>query len=263
MQTLERIQRLSPNTRGEDYVVGDIHGHFYVLERALARIGFDFERDRLLSVGDLIDRGPDSHRAPEFLAQPWFHAVRGNHEQMLLDAVGGDRVDPAMRALWYQNGGHWFEALEAEAADELIPWLAAMPYALEVALPGNGQVGIVHADLPNGDWAKAVAALTEGEGNMLEHVLWSRRRAGLVQARLDGRSRWIRRSVSAGGVDRVLFGHTPMPAAIACGNTRWLDTGVFIPGGWLSFTRLSDDSLWSFAVEGDDCSQGWRMLDER
>ncbi|MES1936418.1 metallophosphoesterase [Salinisphaera hydrothermalis] len=261
MSKVERIQRLSPNTRGEDYVVGDIHGHFSVLEAALSHIGFDVHRDRLLSVGDLIDRGPESHRAADFLGQPWFFAARGNHEQMMLDTVGGDTIAPGARALWYQNGGRWFEEVDEYEAHVLCSALAELPYALAVERADGRQVGVVHADLPAQRWATAVAAIADAadESTVLQHTIWSRERAGAIQARLDGQR--SRRAVDVGGIDRVFFGHTPMPAAIAFSNTRWLDTGVFLPRGRLSIAALSDDSLWSFAVDDTrDIRRGWREL---
>ncbi len=79
------IRRLQDNNRGKDYVVGDLHGCFSLLERLLEAVDFDPNCDRLFSVGDLIDRGPDSLRCLELLAEPWFFAVQGNHEYMLLD----------------------------------------------------------------------------------------------------------------------------------------------------------------------------------
>jgi predicted phosphodiesterase len=55
------IQRLSENLNGNDYVVGDIHGTFWKLEALLKEIGFNYDKDRLFSVGDMIDRGPDAY----------------------------------------------------------------------------------------------------------------------------------------------------------------------------------------------------------
>lgn len=261
MQARERIQRLPPNHRGTDYVVGDIHGHFNVLEAALSRIGFDHERDRLLSVGDLVDRGPESHRAADFLAEPWFFAVRGNHEQMMLDAVGGGAAEPSARALWVQNGGAWFDSIDEARARVLLAAVAQLPYALAVELADGRQVGLVHADVPAPSWPATTAAISDAKARstVLDHVLWSRARAGTIQARLDGRRR--RGEVSVAGIDRVFFGHTPLPAAIACGNTRWMDTGVFLPRGRLSIAAACDDTLWSFAVDGaDDPVREWRVI---
>ena len=64
------------NTKGTDYVVGDIHGHFTLLQNTLKELGFSEEKDRLFSVGDLVDRGEESHLALEWLDKPWFYPVR-------------------------------------------------------------------------------------------------------------------------------------------------------------------------------------------
>ena len=59
---LERFER---NESGRDLVVGDIHGMFPHLSALLAQLEFDESRDRLFSVGDLVDRGPASTEAVE------------------------------------------------------------------------------------------------------------------------------------------------------------------------------------------------------
>lgn len=65
------------NKTGTDYVVGDIHGCFSLLQAKLDEIGFDPTKDRLFSVGDLVDRGTESDKVLEWLSKPWFHAVCG------------------------------------------------------------------------------------------------------------------------------------------------------------------------------------------
>ena len=42
--------------------------------------------DYFISVGDNIDRGPESLNVLRLLNQPWFTSVKGNHEAMALDA---------------------------------------------------------------------------------------------------------------------------------------------------------------------------------
>ena len=73
----QRFLKIPRNERGRDFAVGDVHGHFSRLQEGLDRLGFDPARDRLFSVGDLVDRGPENEAALEWLAQPWFHAVQG------------------------------------------------------------------------------------------------------------------------------------------------------------------------------------------
>lgn len=142
-------ERFALNEKGHDFAVGDIHGHFPALERLLARIGFDDARDRLFAVGDLIDRGPASARFMEFLARPWFHAVRGNHEQMMIESA----FDPDMLATWEDNGGGWARRfLSPTAIDQQRAVADQLPFAIEV-VTRHGLVGLVHAHLPLPTWA--------------------------------------------------------------------------------------------------------------
>ena len=87
------------------FVVGDIHGMFSLLEENLSKIDFDWDVDHLLSVGDLVDRGPESTRAIEFIERPNFHFVRGNHEQLVEFHLRGNA------AVHLRNGGRWFQDL--------------------------------------------------------------------------------------------------------------------------------------------------------
>ena len=53
------VARFEENATGRDFVVGDLHGMFSHLEALLNEVAFDESADRLFSVGDLIDRGPE------------------------------------------------------------------------------------------------------------------------------------------------------------------------------------------------------------
>ena len=66
------IQHVAANQRGRDFVVGDIHGWYGPLMAELEAVCFDPARDRLFSVGDLINRGPDSERCLLLTQEPWF-----------------------------------------------------------------------------------------------------------------------------------------------------------------------------------------------
>ncbi len=52
------IQVLINKRRGKLYAVGDLHGCYTLLMNRLKEIGFDFDNDLLISVGDLVDREP-------------------------------------------------------------------------------------------------------------------------------------------------------------------------------------------------------------
>lgn len=71
--------------------IGDIHGHLILLDRLLKKISPE-PADQLVFLGDYIDRGPDSRDVIERLIDfrrrfPATVFLRGNHEQMLLDAL--------------------------------------------------------------------------------------------------------------------------------------------------------------------------------
>ena len=51
------------NAAGHDIVVGDVHGCFRTLARALDAVGFKAGGDRPFDVGDLVNRGPYSAEA--------------------------------------------------------------------------------------------------------------------------------------------------------------------------------------------------------
>ncbi len=213
-------QSLPVNQRGRDFCVGDLHGEFSALERALDTIGFDPQRDRLFSVGDLIDRGPQSYRALEFLAQPWFYAVRGNHEAMLLDALETENIDPD----WIIRAGAdwWLEISAAERETFKNPFYA-LPYTIDIhTVPGK--IGIVHADIPeNIQWSTFTTQLPSWE-HFREFALWSRKRINRILQH--------RRTAAVEGVNLLVVGHTPVPEALIVENVCFLDTGAVYAGSF-------------------------------
>ncbi len=59
--------------KGKLYAVGDIHGCYNLLMSRLKEIGFDFDHDLLVAVGDLVDRGAQNLECIELLSKPWLH----------------------------------------------------------------------------------------------------------------------------------------------------------------------------------------------
>ena len=138
---------MSANTHGTDYICADIHGHFSLLEALLHEAGFDTTHDRLFSLGDLIDRGEESARALEFLHYPWFHAILGNHELMLMNAYESD--DPKIYEWWYYWGGDWAKNFRKEHLAAYYETFKLLPLAIELSLKDQSRVALVHAELPS------------------------------------------------------------------------------------------------------------------
>lgn len=146
------VQRVPTNTVGRDFVVGDLHGHRAVLDELLTRTRFDPVKDRVFSVGDLVDRGPDSFSTLCLLQEPWFFAVRGNHEDMLLDytLAGNGYGAPERDHPFWHNGGRWFLELTPDQyrlwEEDLLLRTALLPHILVVGA-GPTRFQIVHAEL--------------------------------------------------------------------------------------------------------------------
>ena len=117
------------------YAIGDIHGRYDLLTDLLDRIDADDAargdaRTRIIFLGDLVDRGPDSASVVELLATADFGKrqvdfLLGNHEEVFLKALGGNLE--TMR-FWLRIGGEEtllsygtpIELIDRGLADELV-----------------------------------------------------------------------------------------------------------------------------------------------
>jgi serine/threonine protein phosphatase 1 len=185
LSRVTRCRTLPPNTLGRDLIVGDLHGHRILLEEELARLGFDASRDRVLSVGDLVNRGPNSLATLSLIEEPWFHAVLGNHELMLLNFLGyyGSRIHGQKS---FPSGGAWIrDALHRHRRRlaRLAERVAALPLALHVQ--GPVPFNVAHSDLrPIGSCQEGLfrdATICVHKADMLtssrQHVHEAQRRA--------------------------------------------------------------------------------------
>jgi serine/threonine protein phosphatase 1 len=95
------------------YAIGDIHGRRDLLDELLALIDADdaargpAEATRLIFLGDLVDRGPDSRGVVERVmalseGSDRVLCLKGNHEEMLIRSWEGDRKTAAV---FNRNGG--------------------------------------------------------------------------------------------------------------------------------------------------------------
>lgn len=262
----QAVRRYRRNTKGRDFVVGDLHGCFSQLDRQLDVLEYDCVRDRLFSVGDLVNRGPESAAVLDAVSQHKIKAICGNHEDMLVRWYFGDALDSETVL---QNGGEWFMDI-ADGSGRALPiarYMAALPYAIEIETT-FGLVGLLHADAPRGNWEELTAVLEreDRQGITRRRVLWQRTRwktstedgsfpvptalsslFGITVARRDvTRSdphQWIE------GVAAVIVGHTPVSAPTVRGNVINIDTGAVF-GGNLTILDLTDVPYFLPSPEG-------------
>lgn len=209
------VRSLGGNARGRDLVVGDVHGQVRTLEHLLDAVGYSpHEGDRLLLLGDVIDRGPDPAGMLGWLDREDVTCIRGNHEQLMLDALEGNAE---IEDLWkLHNGGEWFSQVDSVQAETWLRVLRTMPLAVEV----DGERGpfvLVHSEVPKGiPWQGLRELLEEGDRTARIRSLWARNR---IQGRHLADS-------GVPDVWRTFHGHVPVRAPVVVANMRWIDTGA-------------------------------------
>ncbi len=206
------IARFELNSRGRDFVVGDIHGMFPHLRVLLEDIKFDPATDRVFSVGDLVDRGACSREALDWLELPWFFSCRGNHEQLAVDSEDSEILEA-----WVQyNGGGWWLELNSCNREQFRRYFGNLPLAMEVET-ASGVVGIVHADVPPlTSWDRFLQLLELKTRDAALYAMWSRNR---IQGSVSNKP-------VTGAVDRIYCGHTPVREVVSLGNVHHIDTGA-------------------------------------
>lgn len=194
------------------WVVGDLHGCYTNLMGKLDELNFDPAQDLLISVGDLIDRGAENVECLELIVMPWFRAVRGNHEQMMLDGI----ANATHERQWRANGGSWFFYLDYDKevlAKALVHKVAELPLVIEL-VTGDKKIVICHADYPAG-------AYEFGKDIDEEQAIWNRER---ISNSMDGSLHEIT------GADLFIFGHTPARQPLKYANQMYIDTGAVFCG---------------------------------
>lgn len=206
-------------------VIPDIHGYRSELDRALALIAAQEGPEvRIVFLGDYTDRGPDSRGVIQVLidgmkaGRDWI-PLRGNHDQIFLDALEG-RMDAAEFDRWNSENLGGRETLASYAVNTPTygsDWIAQVPDAHKQFLD----------DLPY---------IHETEDLFLCH-------AGIKPgAPLERQSKhdliWIREPFLSDTRDHgklVVHGHTPVEFPEHRGNRIALDGGA----GWGRTLRVA------------------------
>jgi serine/threonine protein phosphatase 1 len=173
---------------GRIIAIGDIHGCHQEFAELLERLALTPE-DRLVLVGDLVNRGPDSNRVIDLALQHRALALLGNHEARLLAVRGG-----ADRSLLKDDDEATLRRLEPHHWQ----YLEKMPLThLEPEL----NVVFVHGGfLPDEPWQKQPASVVT-RIQVLDPEGRPRKRAD-CPAGVPWADRWA-------GPPFVVYGHTP------------------------------------------------------
>lgn len=138
------------------YAIGDIQGCYKTLRRLLKRMAFSPERDRILLVGDLVNRGPDSLDVLRWASDLGNRviSVLGNHD---IHLIGLSKGVADLRQTKFLE-----QVLRARDSDKLIKWLRKRPLMYR-----ENNFIVVHAGLLPA-WSLADA---EHEARKLEELI--------------------------------------------------------------------------------------------
>lgn len=185
--------------------IGDVHGCLQSLQ-ALTKKLEKYSDRQFVFLGDYIDRGPDSKGVVDFLLdyreQQDCIFLRGNHEQMLLDAYYNDNLD-----LWLMNGGR--STLESYGAkyNQLNIAEEHLEFYKDTRMYyDTPDFFFVHAGLSP---AKTIEQSLQDD-NDIQDFLWERSHLNVFE------TPWEK---------TVVFGHTPRPHPIRKNKMLGLDTG--------------------------------------
>lgn len=234
---MKKIKYIDGDDYSNIYVVGDLHGSYSLLKEELKAVGFNYNTDLLIAVGDLVDRGAENEKCVGLLTEHWFTSIKGNHEDFCYKGMIDDHIKFYHRMV--NNGGEWFYELPEDLMEQVGRRLDQLPVMLEVKYKGK-KFGFVHADLPVEDWELAKEHLEQGDyigdRSFEDYLLWSRGIISNYEA--TGYEPCIAQ------VDNVFLGHTVLPEVTQVGNCTFLDTGgvfkKYDNGYKLSIVKLSD-----------------------
>lgn len=116
--------------------IGDIHGCIDEFNELLKKVSYNRNTDRVILLGDLIDRGPDSVAVIRKARELGLESVMGNHEHKYTKwfRSQGTRVDVYDRRDFY-----------SQLSDQDISYIQSMPTYIEL-----DDVIVVHAGLKPG-----------------------------------------------------------------------------------------------------------------
>lgn len=193
----------------EKYIaIGDIHGCYRSIAALLEKLEPYFDSRRFIFIGDYIDRGPASKQVVDLMLEFRNSAdcifLRGNHEQMLLDAVRKKNM-----SLWLMNGGgSTIDSYGGRRSRLELPEDHLEFYNNTLLYHDTPDFFFVHAGISP---SKTIAeSLEENEQRQEQEFLWERSHLNAFE------TVWEK---------TVVFGHTPQPQPLQKDHMLGIDTG--------------------------------------
>lgn len=227
---------LPGNISGRDFIIGDLHGMYSCLMKRLDAAKFDPSVDRVIGVGDLVNRGPESLACLGLLEKDWFYCAEGNHENIVLKCLRTG-FTPKVREVLLDMGGDWLLGMnpkQLEKVQEFMEPLANLPSVIHVqdaVLPFN----VLHAEAMGvfpWEFLTDHALRQSLNPDCKERLIWGRRnikhfRAIGEQSIFSTRALAVSGEPSVPGLGLTYVGHSIVPRPVLHRSHAYLDTGAF------------------------------------
>lgn len=200
--------------------MSDIHGHYAEmmdLYQQMLDAGFRPDTDTLVGLGDYVDGGPETRQVIDQLMQwdeehPHWVFLKGNHEDLMLDALVFHGRTYGDFYLWWNQGGR-------ATARSYLPETAS-EYERAIMQPAEF-ISTSHLE-----WLQRRPLYYEQDGYLFVHAGF--RPGYTLEAQTEQDMLWIREGFIYSDQDfygkRVVAGHTPLEEPIVMPNKILIDT---------------------------------------
>lgn len=216
-----RIKNLPPCS-GRTLIIGDIHGCVAELKTLIDAFS-PGPGDRLIAVGDLINRGPDSAEVLELARAHGIEPILGNHEIRLLRAW--ERRDPNL--LKPKDEHTWSQLKPADWE-----WISTWPHVLRI--PSLNALAVHGGFAPRIPWER------QDPGTVTRIQVLDRKGLPAKRSEAPSGRPW---ADTWEGPRHVYYGHTPRPHPLLHARATGLDTGC-VYGYMLTAIALPDNDFY-------------------
>lgn len=215
-------------------VIGDIHGCLTALKTLLDLVAPAAD-DRLVLLGDYVDRGPDSRGVLDVLiglqAGGRLVALRGNHDEMMIEARTAEK--PEDRLMWLACGGR----------ETLLSYGIEFPEASDLKEIPEAHWRFLERDCV--DWYETDTHIFVHANAYADLPLEEQPRYMLLWEKLYAPCVHVSGKVMICGHTRQTDGRPLNLGATVC-----IDTGAYAPDGWLTCLDPATGRYWQADQQG-------------
>ncbi|MEX1013906.1 MAG: metallophosphoesterase [Candidatus Paceibacterota bacterium] len=222
-------------TNPRKFVIGDIHSHFDEMNELFNRIQFNFDIDLLISLWDLVDRGPNPIEVIETLMQVKnFIHILGNHDDWCYQYLKYREIPRE----WESQGGLATLKAYAEKTEVIENHIKFFENAKLFYIDENERLYI------HGGFNHRIPFSTQTDNK--EILIWDR---SLVITAME----YSQSDLTFNEFNEIFVGHTPTqfikestPQKFS--NLWMLDTGVYLSGK-LTIMNVETKEFWQSAAK--------------